>query len=213
MKANPKKLGGRKGDRMTPDWLDGYVVVGLTDHQVVLRNIKTNNVLKSISLAQIKPFRVRGEEVAGRDEVAGSDEVAGNKEVEGVEYKAEGAEIANVGDKVESVGEEVANVGEEDTGVGEEVAGVGEEVAGAGEEVAGAGEDDAGVEVPNAGDVVGVVDKTNDEVNIVGNEVASAASSNFADEVQHLEQLGIKGIPLRSPYLDFGPAKLTRRDV
>ena len=184
---------------MTPDWLDGYVVVGLTDHQVVLRNTKTNNVLKSISLAQIKPFRVRGEEVAGRDEVAGSDEVAGNKEVEGVEYKAEGAEIANVGDKVAGVGEEVANVGEE--------------VAGAGEEVAGVGEEDAGVEVPNAGDVVGVVDKTNDEVNIVGNEVASAASSNFADEVQHLEQLGIKGIPLRSPYLDFGPAKLTRRDV
>ena len=57
MKANPtKKLGGRKGDRMTPDWLDGYVVVGLTDHQVVLRNTKTNKVLKSISLAQIKPF-------------------------------------------------------------------------------------------------------------------------------------------------------------
>ena len=61
--------------------------------------------------------------------------------------------------------------------------------------------------------MVGVVDEINDEVNVVGNEVASAASSNFADEVQHLEQLGIKGIPLRSPYLDFGPAKLTRRDV
>ena len=29
MKANPKKLGGQKGDRMTPDRLDGYVVVGL----------------------------------------------------------------------------------------------------------------------------------------------------------------------------------------
>ena len=159
MKANTKKLGGRKGDRMTPDWLDGYVVVGLTDHQVVLRNTKTNKVLKSISLAQIKPFRVRGEEVAG------GDEVAGNKEFEGVEYKVEGAEIANVGDKVAGVVEEVANVGEE---VG-------------------------GVEVANAGDVVGVVDKTNDEVNIVVNEVESAASSNFADEVQHLEQLGIKG--------------------
>ena len=56
MKANPKKLEGRKGDRMTPDWLDGYVVVGLTDHQIVLRNTKTNKVLKSISLAHIKPF-------------------------------------------------------------------------------------------------------------------------------------------------------------
>ena len=212
MKANPKKLGGRKGDRMTPDWLDGYVVVGLTDHQVVLRNTKTNKVLKSISLAHIKPFRVRGEEVAG------SDEVAGNKEVEGVEYKAEGAEIANAGDKVAGVVEKVANVGEEVGGVevanvGEEDTGVGEEVAGVGEEVAGVGEEVAGVEVANAGDVVGVVDKTNDEVNVVGNELASAASSNFADEVQHLEQLGIKGVPLRYPYLDFGPFKLTRRDV
>ena len=61
--------------------------------------------------------------------------------------------------------------------------------------------------------MVGVVDEINDDVNVVDNEVASAASSNFADEVKHLEQLGIKGIPLRSPYLHFGPAKLTRRNV
>ena len=49
MKANPKKLGGRKGDRMSPDWLSGYIVVELTSHQVVLRNTKTNKVLKGIS--------------------------------------------------------------------------------------------------------------------------------------------------------------------
>ena len=31
--------------------------------------------------------------------------------------------------------------------------------------------------------------------------------------MQHLQQLGIKGIPLCFPYLDFGLAKLTRRDI
>lgn len=59
MKANPKKLGGRKGDRMSPDWLSGYIVVELTSHQVVLRNTKTNKVLKGISVTHIKPFRER----------------------------------------------------------------------------------------------------------------------------------------------------------
>ena len=53
MKANPKKLGGRKGDRMTPDWLDDYVIVELTDHQVVLQNTTTTKFLKSISLTHI----------------------------------------------------------------------------------------------------------------------------------------------------------------
>ena len=187
MKANPKKLGGRKGDRMTPDWLDGFVVVGLTDHQVVLRNTKTNKVLKSISLAHIKPFRERG---------------ADNKFA--VEVADVGEEVADVGEEVADVGEEVADVGEEVAGGGKEVAGGGEEIAGGGEGVTGGGE-----EVTGGGEEV-----TGVEVAYVGEEVAGVdASSSFAGEVQHLQQLVIKGIPLCFPYLDFGPAKLTGRDI
>ena len=58
-KVNPKTLKGPKGDRMTPDWLNGYVVGSLTNHQVVLCNTKTNKVLKGISLVHIKPHRER----------------------------------------------------------------------------------------------------------------------------------------------------------
>jgi hypothetical protein len=117
MKANPKKLGGRKGDRMTPDWLDGYVVDGLTDHQVVLRNTKTNKVLKSMSLVHIKPLRVRG---VG-DKVVSSQVETVDNEVETVDDNVESSgdegdganqvaceQLKGVGDKVESVDAEVA---------------------------------------------------------------------------------------------------------
>lgn len=59
MKANPKKLGGRKGDRMTPDWLSGYIIVELCGQKVILRNESTGQVLKGISLVHIKPFLER----------------------------------------------------------------------------------------------------------------------------------------------------------
>ncbi|XP_014675059.1 PREDICTED: uncharacterized protein LOC106815141 [Priapulus caudatus] len=59
MKANPKKLGGRKGDRMTPDWLSGYVIVELSGQKVVLRNESTGHVLKGTSIVHIKPFLMR----------------------------------------------------------------------------------------------------------------------------------------------------------
>ena len=112
MKANPKKLGGRKGDRMTPDWLDRYVVVGLTDHQVVLRNTKTNKILKSISLAHIKPFRDRAV-----DSKVGGD-------VKGEKVEGFGAEDEDVGDVVKGfrdMGEDVQEESEDD-GAGGEVA-------------------------------------------------------------------------------------------
>ena len=112
MKANPKKLGGRKGDRMTPDWLDGYVVVGLTDHQVVLRNTKTNKILKSISLAHIKPFRDRAV-----DSKVGGD-------VKGEKVEGFGGEDEDVGDKVKGFSDMSEDVHEEseDDGAGGEVA-------------------------------------------------------------------------------------------
>ena len=135
MKANPKKLGGRKGDRMTPDWLSGYVVEKLTDQQVVLRNTKTDKVLKSISLVHIKPFRERGVGKSDDDEVGSvgddlagvGDEVAGD--VTAVGDKVVGDKVACVGDKVECVGDKVA--GGDVAGVCDEVAGVCDEVAGA----------------------------------------------------------------------------------
>ena len=95
MKANPKKLGGRKGDRMTPDWLDGYVVVSLTEHQVVLRNTKTNKVLKCCSLTHIKPFVERaGGENFDVDAIGDVDANIGKV----VDDKVAGGE--DVGDKV-----------------------------------------------------------------------------------------------------------------
>ncbi|XP_028409517.1 uncharacterized protein LOC114532140 [Dendronephthya gigantea] len=249
MKANPKKLGGRKGDRMTPDWLNGYVVVSLTDHQVVLRNTKTNKVLKSISLAHIKPFRERGADTDVENKVAGVGMAVAEAEVAGGGEEVTCVEVPGVGGGdiacVEFVGggEEAADV--EVPGVGEEVADV--EVPGVGEEVAdvevpGVGEEVADVEVPGVGEEVvddkvagvgeevvddkvacvseGVVDvevaefeRSNDQVRGAGNEVKTLASLSFAGEVHHLQQLGIKGIPLSFPYLDFGTAKLTGRDI
>ena len=109
MKANPKKLGGRKGDRLTPDWLDGYVVVELTDHQVVLHNTKTNKLLKSISVAHIKTFQHRAADGKVKDEEVDSlddemqDEIG---EVEGF-----GGEVKDVGSDVKGVGDEVEDVG------------------------------------------------------------------------------------------------------
>ena len=117
MKANPKKLGGRKGDRMTPDWLDGYVVVGLTDHQVVLRNTKTNKILKSISLAHIKPFRDR----AVDSKVEGDDK---GEKVEGF-----GGEDEDVGDEGKGFSDIGENVHEESKDVSNEGDGAGGEVA------------------------------------------------------------------------------------
>ena len=145
MKANPKKLGGRKGDRMTPDWLSGYVVEKLTDQQVVLHNTKTDKVLKSISLVHIKPFRERGVGKSDDDEVGSvgddlagvGDEVAGD--VTAVGDKVVGDKVACVGDKV--AGGDVACVGHKVVGhkvAGGDVAGVCDEVAGVCEEVAGA---------------------------------------------------------------------------
>ena len=138
MKANPKKLGGRKGDRMTPDWLSGYVVEKLTDQQVVLHNTKTDKVLKSISLVHFKPFRERGVGKSDDDEVGSvgddlagvGDEVAGDVTGVGdkvVGDKVAGGDVACVGHKV--VGHKVA--GGDVAGVCDEVAGVCEEVAGA----------------------------------------------------------------------------------
>jgi hypothetical protein len=236
MKANPKKLGGRKCDRMTPDWLDGYDVVSLTSHQVVLRNTKTNKVLKSISLAHIKPFLERcvgGEDAGVNNEGVGSKvvdgEVFGDNEAVGDEVVSVGDEVVGdieaagdeiVGDEVvddiEAVGGEVVSVGNEVVGdieavgdeVGDEV--VGGEVASVGNEVLG---DEAG-----AGDKVVCVDDkvvgTSKDVVHCGGEMQCAFSSpKFAGEVKHLKQLAINGKPLRDPYLDFGPSKLTRRDV
>ena len=231
MKANPKKLGGRKGDRMTPDWLDGYVVDGLTDHQVVLRNTKTNKVLKSMSLVHIKPLRVRG---VG-DKVVSSQVETVDNEVETVDDNVESSgdegdganqvaceQLKGVGDKVEGVGNKTGSVDAEVAGdktvqvvdvddkvesVDAEVAGdktvqvvdVNDKVESVDDKVAGAYGEVVGVEVVN--------------VDGVDNEVPRTASSNFTCEVDHLIQLSINGIPLFFPYLDFGPAKLTRRDM
>ena len=130
MKANPKKLGGRKGDRMTPDWLSGYVVEKLTDQQVVLHNTKTDKVLKSISLVHFKPFRERGVGKSDDDEVGSvgddlagvGDEVAGD--VTGVGDKVGGDKVA--GGNVACVGHKVACVG--DKVAGDDVAGVCDEM-------------------------------------------------------------------------------------
>ena len=196
MKANPKKLGGRKGDRMTPDWLDGYVIVGLTDHQVVLRNTKTNKVLKSISLAHIKPFRDRT--VDGN--VKG-DEVEGEK-VEGVND-----EVEDVNDKGEDVGDEgvsgdVEGVGGEDEGVGGEVEGVGGEV----EDVDDEGKD-VGGEGKDVGEIKGVCGSKVEDVG------SSKVAQTFDGEVERLKKLSIRGVSLREPFLDFGPVKLTTKDI
>lgn len=211
MKANPQKLGGRKGDRMTPDWLSGYVIEKLTDQQVVLCNTKTNKVLKSMSLVHIKPFRERGVVDMSKcgDEV-GTD---GNEvtifchgdEIAGAEV--ESAELAGV----EVPGAEVAGAGVAGAEVGgAEVLGV--EVAG--KEVAGG--ELAGAKV--TGDEV-----ENDEV--VGDEVAEvvAGDSNvavdekgdviFAEALKYLRQLDSAGIPLCGKFLDVGPTQLTRRDI
>ena len=90
MKANPKKLGGRKGDRMTPDWLSGYVVEELTNQQVVLRHTRTNKLLKAISLIHIKPFRERGvADLAESDDMSESDDD---------EVVNDGNDVVNVGE-------------------------------------------------------------------------------------------------------------------
>ena len=117
MKANPKKLGGRKSDRMTPDWLDGYDVAALTDHQVVLRNTKTNKILKSISLAHIKPFRNR----AVNSKVEGDDK---GEKVEGFGGEDEdvGDEVKGFSDMGEDVHEESEDVSNEGDCAGGEVA-------------------------------------------------------------------------------------------
>ena len=183
MKANPKKLGGRKGDRMTPDWLSGYVVEKLTDQQVVLRNTKTDKVLKSISLVHFKPFRERGVGKSDDDEVGSvGDDLAGvGDEVAG--------DVTGVGDKV--VGDKVA--GGDVACVGHKVACVGDKVECVGDKVAG-------------GDVAGVCD----EVAGVCDEVAGA---KFADQLEYLRLLLIAGIPLCDNYLYVGPARVTRRDI
>ncbi len=155
MKANPKNLGGRKGDRVTPDWLDGYVIVGLTDHQVVLRNTKTNKVLKSISLAHIKTFRDRAVDGNVKD-----DEVEGEK-------------VEGVNDEVEDVNDEGEDVGDE--GVGGEVEGVGGEVEDVGGEVEDVDDEgkDVGGEGKDVGDIKGVCDKGES----IGGEVEGVCSS------------------------------------
>lgn len=110
MKANPKKLGGRKGDRMTPDWLSGYVIEELTYQQVVLRNTNSNKVLKSMSLMHIKPFRERC-----------------------------GVDMSNCGDKVGADGNEVINACHEDDNLTENGSVSSQDVAGikvVGDEVA-----------------------------------------------------------------------------
>ena len=209
MKANPKKLGGRKGDRMTPDWLDGYVVVSLTEHQVVLRNTKTNKVLKSCSLTHIKPFveRAGGEnfdvDAIGDEDANIDDEVAGGEDVGD---KVAGGEVVN--DKV--TGGEVVD----DKVAGGEVAD--DEVAGGAGAVAElVGEEGAGDEVLDVGDKVvsdTVVDAAQEGAEFV-DKMRCAASPMFAEEVDHLKQLEMKGIPLRHPYLDLGTTKLTTRDI
>ena len=183
MKANPKKLGGRKGDRMTPDWLSGYVVEKLTDQQVVLHNTKTDKVLKSISLVHFKPFRERGVGKSDDDEVGSvGDDLAGvGDEVAG--------DVTGVGDKV--VGDKVA--GGDVACVGHKVACVGDKVECVGDKVAG-------------GDVAGVCD----EVAGVCDEVAGA---KFADQLEYLRLLLIAGIPLCDNCLYVGPARVTRRDI
>ena len=224
MKANPKKLGGRKGDRMTPDWLSGYVVEKLTDQQVVLHNTKTDKVLKSISLVHFKPFRERGVGKSDDDEVGSvgddlagvGDEVAGD--VTGVGDKVVGDKVACVVDKV--VGDKVACVG--DKVVGDKVACVGDKVAGGdvacvGDKVVCVGDKVAGGDVAcvghkvvghkvAGGDVAGVCD----EVAGVCEEVAGA---KFADQLEYLRLLLIAGVPLCDNYLYVGPARVTRRDI
>ena len=203
MKANPKKLGGRKGDRMTPDWLDGYVIVGLTDHQVVLRNTKTNKVLKSISLAHIKPFRDRP--VDGKNEVESVqvegvlDEVKGachvsedngndNDDDDGEMVDGEGKDVDC---ESEGVCDEINDVYVKDIGVGGEVKGVcGGKVEGVGGcKAKGFG----GCKVENAG--------------------RSNVAQTFDGEVERLKKLIVGGVPFHEPFLDFGPAKLTAKDI
>ena len=89
-------------------------MVGLTDHQVVLRNTKTNKILKSISLAHHKPFRDR----------AADSKVGGDVKGEKVEGFGAEDEDEDVGDEVKGfrdMGEDFHEESEDD-GAGGEVA-------------------------------------------------------------------------------------------
>ena len=132
----------------------GMLLLAL-DHQVVLRSTKTNKVLKSISLAHIKPFRYRA--VHGKNEVESVqgvlDEVKGdchvsedngndndNDDDEGEMVDGEGEDVDGEGKDVdgesEGICDEINDVYVKDIGVGGKVEGVcGTKVEGVGDEV------------------------------------------------------------------------------
>ena len=219
MKANPKKLGGRKGDRMTPDWLDGYVIVGLTDHQVVLRNTKTNKVLKSISLAHIKPFRdrpvdgkneVESVQVEGAlDEVKGECHVSednGNDDDDDDDGEMIDGEGKDVDCESQGICDENNDVHVKDIDVGGEVKGVCDtKVEGVDGEVKGVC--DSKIEGVGGCKAKGFGDCK------VENAGRSIVAQTFDGEVERLKKLTVGGVPLHEPFLDFGPAKLTAKDI
>ena len=184
------------GDRMTPDWLDGYVIVGLTYHQVILRNTKTNKVLKSISLAHIKPFRNRP--VDGKNEVEGVHVEGVLNEVKGECHVSEDNGNDNDDDDGEMVDGEGKDVDCESQGVCDEINDVYVKDIGVGGEVKGVC--DTKVEGVG-GEVKGVCDS---EVEGVGgckakgfggckveNAGRNIVAQMFDDEVERLKKLTV----------------------
>ena len=58
MRRNPRKL-GRKGDRLQPDWMDGYEISTIAGHHAKLHNTRTGKVLKAVHLKHLKPHKTR----------------------------------------------------------------------------------------------------------------------------------------------------------
>ena len=200
---------------------------------VVLRNTKTNKVLKSISLAHVKQFRDRA--VDGKNEVESVpvesvlDEVKGECRV-GEHNGNDNGDDDQGGDEGEMVdGEDVDAEGKDVDGGGKDVDGGGKDVDGGGKDVDGESEgvcDEINVYVKGVGVGGGVKGVCGSKVEGVGGckakgfggcKVENAGRSNVAQtfdgEVKRLKKLAVGGVSLHERFLDFGPAKPTAKDI
>lgn len=64
MKKNAKQI-GRKGDRLQPRWIGGYVVTAISGSMVVITNHKTGRALKAVNIAMLKPYVERSKSEYG----------------------------------------------------------------------------------------------------------------------------------------------------